>query len=217
MRECPDLFELPVVNEQNQKKWVFWSADGYYLVGRFNGFRFTPESDVLPAYDTDLPYAAQTYAGVTDRIISVAWLRTENDRGNFRGMMSVPSELSLVRQEGICRMRFRPVTEVWNRFTKSEEYSAESGSLVIHAAREPLLMKTFWKPCNIKEVSAGGKTLNIRSNSNEILFIMDHGITEYWADDGLRYGAVEVDEKALSGQISLGTGICKAEVYRFHK
>lgn len=217
MRECPDLFELPVVNEQNQKKWVFWSADGYYLVGRFDGFRFTPESDVLPAYDTDLPYAAQTYAGVTDRIISVAWLRTENDRGNFRGMMSVPSELSLVRQEGICRMRFRPVTEVWNRFTKSEEYSAESGSLVIHAAGEPLLMKTSWKPCNIKEVSAGGKTLNIRSNSNEILFIMDHGITEYWADDGLRYGAVEVDEKALSGQISLGTGICKAEVYRFHK
>ena len=120
-------------------------------------------------------------------------------------------------QEGICRMRFRPVTEVWNRFTKSEEYSAESGSLVIHAAGEPLLMKTSWKPCNIKEVSAGGKTLNIRSNSNEILFIMDHGITEYWADDGLRYGAVEVDEKALSGQISLGTGICKAEVYRFHK
>ena len=59
-------------------------------------------------------------------------------------------------QEGICRMRFRPVTEVWNRFTKSEEYSAESGSLVIHAAGEPLLMKTSWKPCNIKEVSAGG-------------------------------------------------------------
>ena len=52
MRECPDLFELPVVNEQNQKKWVFWSADGYYLVGRFDGFRFVPESDVLPAYDT---------------------------------------------------------------------------------------------------------------------------------------------------------------------
>lgn len=73
------------------------------------------------------------------------------------------------------------------------------------------------KLCNIKKVSAVGKTLNIRSNSNEILFIMDHGITEYWADDGLRYGAVEMDEKALSGQISLGTGICKAEVYRFHK
>lgn len=103
MQECPDLFELPVVGGTEEKKWVFWSADGYYLVGDFDGYRFTPESEVLSAYCTRLPYAAQTYAGTDDRTISVAWLRMENERGNYRGMMAIPAELSLVKVERKAR------------------------------------------------------------------------------------------------------------------
>lgn len=114
MWECPDLFALDVENEEGGKKWVFWSADGYYVVGSFDGYTFTPESEVQMAYSTRLPYAAQSYAGVKGRVISVAWLRMENDRGNYRGLMSLPVELSLVREENGYRTKIRPVRELWS-------------------------------------------------------------------------------------------------------
>ncbi len=112
MWECPDLFQLDVENEPGEKKWVFWSADGYYVVGSFDGYTFTQESQVQMAYSTRLPYAAQSYAGVKDRVISVAWLRMENDRGNYRGVMSLPAELSLVKQGDSYRIKMQPVREL---------------------------------------------------------------------------------------------------------
>ena len=89
MWECPNLFKLQVEGEPEEYHWVFWSADGYYMTGSFDGYKFTPDSEVLMAYETKLPYAAQTYEGVEDRTILVSWLRTENDRGGYRGMMAI--------------------------------------------------------------------------------------------------------------------------------
>ena len=215
MRECPDLFELQVVNEPGRKKWVFWSADGYYLIGQFDGYHFLPETEVLTAYDTALPYAAQTYAGVKDRVISVAWLRTGNDRGNFRGMMSVPSELSLVKQEDGYRIRFLPVREIRTYFSLNNVYTPEPFGVTIQPAGKPVALKTSWLPGKTKEITAGGKTIRVRAKSNEVLFIADHGIIEYWADDGLIYGAVEVDEDVLFHRISLNSGISKVEMLTY--
>ncbi len=216
MRECPDLFELPVDHEPGQKKWVFWSADGYYLVGQFDGYRFLPETEVLTAYDTNLAYAAQTYAGVKDRVISVAWLRTGNDRGNFRGMMSVPSELSLVKQKDGYRIRFRPVREIMNRFSVSNEFTSESGGIVIRPSGKPMVLKTSWQTGRqTKEITAGGKTICIQAKNRDVLFIVDHGVMEYWADDGLIYGAVEVDEDVLFREITVSPGIDRVETSCF--
>ena len=36
MWECPELFELPVEGNENEKKWIFWSVEGYYVVGTFD-------------------------------------------------------------------------------------------------------------------------------------------------------------------------------------
>ncbi len=111
MRECPDLFELPVKGS-NETLWVFWSADGYYMIGSFDGSHFTPKSKIQSAYSTKLPYAAQTYSGVSGRVISVAWLRMHNSRGCYRGVMSLPAELSLVRQKDDIKIAFCPVREL---------------------------------------------------------------------------------------------------------
>ena len=43
------------------------------------------------------PYAAQTYANVPERVISVAWLRMKDDTRGFHSMMAIPAELSLRR------------------------------------------------------------------------------------------------------------------------
>ena len=54
MWECPGLFALPVEDRPGEKKWVFWSADGYYRIGDFDGYAFHPETEVLTGYDTKL-------------------------------------------------------------------------------------------------------------------------------------------------------------------
>ncbi len=46
--ECPDFFEMPVEGKPGQTKWVLTAANGRFVVGDFNGSRFTPESESLP-------------------------------------------------------------------------------------------------------------------------------------------------------------------------
>ena len=42
--ECPDFFPMPVQGEPNLHKWVFTGANGHYLIGTFDGTKFTPEA-----------------------------------------------------------------------------------------------------------------------------------------------------------------------------
>lgn len=117
MWECPDLFRLDVKDRDGhltgEKKWVFWSADGYYLTGEFDGYTFSPEGKRKMAYSSVLPYAAQTFSGISGgRVISMAWLRMENDRGNYRGLMSLPTELSLEKEKEDYYICFSPASEI---------------------------------------------------------------------------------------------------------
>lgn len=106
--ECPDLFEVPV--EGGSSRWVLWTADGYYFVGDFDGSRFVFENQYQNAYHSMLPYAAQTFNG-TERIISVPWMRTDNQGKVRRGMMGLPRQLTLVKQEDSYVLRMKPVDE----------------------------------------------------------------------------------------------------------
>ena len=215
MRECPDLFELPVDNEPGRKKWVFWSADGFYLIGNFDGYLFDSESETLTAYETKLPYAAQTYAGVSDRKISIAWLRTENDRGNFRGMMSVPAELSLFRKNSQYRIRFRPVRELWDSFRLCREYTATDSSLSIPLTGKPVIVEIVWKPGQEKTVAVGETRIVAGTGNDRMLLLADCGIIEYWADAGLIYGAVETDMDHLSGWMEIHPGTESIRVFEY--
>jgi len=102
--ECPDLVELNCVDENEcyvEKKWLFWSADGFYLVGDFDGFTFTPANKDFSkhknAYCNKLAYAAQTYSNTKGRNVSIPWLRTKNEGCNYCGTMGLPREFSLVK------------------------------------------------------------------------------------------------------------------------
>lgn len=107
--ECPDLRKIPI--DGGGDAWVFWCADGYYWIGDFDGYVFTPASKRKQAYMTVLPYAAQTCAR-EDRIISIPWLRTENSTKTYTGVMGLPRELILVGgQENLC-LQLKPVREL---------------------------------------------------------------------------------------------------------
>ena len=215
MRECPDLFELPVENESCRKKWVFWSADGYYLTGRFDGYRFTPESERLSAYDTKLPYAAQTYTGFSDRKVSIAWLRTEDDRGNFRGMMSVPAELSLIRQNDQYRICFRPVRELWDSFRLRCEYASTDSSVILPLEGKPIAAEIIWKPGQEKTVTIGGSMIRVGTENTKLILLADQGIIEYWFDDGMVYGAMETETELLTGRMEIHSGAESVRIYEY--
>lgn len=95
--ECPDLF--PLSADDGTVHWVFWSADGFYFLGDFDGRSFTLNGRRRMAYGTRIPYAAQTYSGISGRTVSVAWLRTRHEGRLYTGAMALPRELSLVKRK----------------------------------------------------------------------------------------------------------------------
>lgn len=154
MWECPDLFELEVKNCLGEKRWVFWSADGYYVTGDFDGYTFSPQGKRKRAYASQLPYAAQTFSGIRDRVISMAWIRMKNDRGNYRGLMSLPTELSLLKEDGDYRICFAPPKEL----QKSEsEFTLLFPNTDNHVSGE----RDVWKSLNSDRILPEGEAVEI--------------------------------------------------------
>ena len=209
MWECPDLFELEIEGT-NDKRWVFWSADGFYVLGDFDGYKFTKRSEVLSAYDTKLPYAAQTYAGC-ERRISVAWYRTANDRGGFKGMMSVPTKLSLIDTDKGIRLSFKPVSELYEHLSKQSLSYDDSFDKKLKGS--PVVIDIRWKDNETAPVIIGDLKIDTRPET----LIVDHGIIEYFSGDGTVYGAIEADEDILSKNIHIGSGIESLKICEIDK
>ncbi len=106
--ECPDFREVPV--EGGGSKWMFWGADGHYFLGDFDGERFETDGVCHKAYETMLPYAAQTFWGC-GRVIMIPWMRTDNKGKIYRSMMGIPRQLSLVEKDGDYILRQKLVDE----------------------------------------------------------------------------------------------------------
>jgi sucrose-6-phosphate hydrolase SacC (GH32 family) len=123
--ECPDIFELPVDGDAENSKWVFWGANGNYIIGTFDGRIFRRESDVLQSDGGANFYAAQTWSDVPasdGRRLQIAWMRDGKYPGMpFNQQMSFPCQLTLqTTPEGI-RLYRRPIKEIKNIHQK--EYS----------------------------------------------------------------------------------------------
>lgn len=132
--ECPELIELPVDGDKTHTKWVMYGASGTYMIGSFDGKRFTPEGGKY-CYTTGSIYAAQTINNIPasdGRRIQIGWGRISHPDMPFNGMMLLPTELTLqTTKEGI-RLVNRPVKEVetlchpvkaWQNLTSDEANS----------------------------------------------------------------------------------------------
>jgi fructan beta-fructosidase len=128
--ECPDLFPL---NPGGEEKWVLIvnvSSGGpnggsgtLYFAGSFDGSTFRDEN--LPPGPRWIDYGKDNYAGVTwsgipsqdGRRIFLGWMSNWQyaDRvptQHWRGAMTLPRELELVRLNGNYRLYSRPVSEL---------------------------------------------------------------------------------------------------------
>lgn len=131
--ECPDLFLLSVDGNEENKKWVLkidigkgafaGGSGGMYYIGEFDGklfIRDNPEGNhKWIDYSQDF-YAAQTWAGTFEeqnRRIWIGWMNNwlyadKIPATGFRGMMSLPRELSLKKLSNELFLAQKPVREV---------------------------------------------------------------------------------------------------------
>jgi fructan beta-fructosidase len=124
--ECPELFELAVDGDPDNKKWVMYGASGTYMIGNFDGKQFNMESG-KHSYCTGksrpnapsgfnhegIHYAAQTFNDTPDgRRIQLGWGIVFAPGMPFNQMITFPTELSLrTTNEGI-RMFCEPIKEI---------------------------------------------------------------------------------------------------------
>ena len=110
--ECPDLFPLPVDGNADDVRWVMYGASNTYMIGRFDGKVFTPESG-KHRFSTGAIYAAQTFNDVPDgRRIQIGWANIDHRGMPFRGQMLLPTELTLRSTKDGVRLVSKPIAEV---------------------------------------------------------------------------------------------------------
>lgn len=131
--ECPDLFELPVDGNTNQKKWVLQVSLGngaisggsgmQYFVGSFDGTTFVNENEPSQVLWTDYGkdfYAAVSWSDIPSsdgRRLWLGWMSNwqyANDVPTtpWRSAMSIPRKLELKTTSEGVRVIQTPVTEL---------------------------------------------------------------------------------------------------------
>jgi fructan beta-fructosidase len=131
--ECPNLFQLPVVNVTGQKKWVLVVGIGdngpaggsatQYFVGEFDGTKFVednPSNQTLWVDHGSDFYAAQTWSNVPasdGRRIAIAWMNNwkyadKLPTSPWRGQLTSPRTLQLLRTNEGIRLTQVPAKEM---------------------------------------------------------------------------------------------------------
>ena len=159
--ECPDLFKLPVEGS-DLSKWVFWAADSSYYVGDFDGYKFTQTQERKIAYERiyengeskpSLAYAAQTYFGVGNKVMSMPWLKTECVAEQTTGVLGLPRYFSLKETgDGLVLKQVLPefIREGLKKPQMSElveetgleiEFDAREQELIVRSAKREMIIK----------------------------------------------------------------------------
>ncbi len=112
--ECPEFFEIALDGHQQNTRWVFYGGNGRYLVGKFDGQTFTPESGPHPMQYGNCWYASQTFTDIPPadgRRILIPWGQMNMPGMPFNQMMGLPVELTLRSTDQGSRLFATPVKE----------------------------------------------------------------------------------------------------------
>lgn len=185
--ECPDLFELPILGEPGQTRWVLHinigggsaagGSGGQYFVGRFDGKTFTddnpPEQVLFSDFGKDF-YAAVSWNNAVTKDGQRLWIGWMNDweyandlpTHPWRSQMSLPRAISLRRVGGHLRLVQEPIANLSALRGKEKTLAATAlragGQVEVPIAGECLELNTT---LDIGHASALG--LIVRKGSNE--------------------------------------------------
>ncbi|HSY19741.1 MAG TPA: glycoside hydrolase family 32 protein [Candidatus Acidoferrales bacterium] len=127
--ECPEFFEMPVDGDAHNTRWIFYGGNGRYLIGKFDGHTFTPESGPFPLHHGNCWYASQTFNDIPaadGRRILVPWGQIDFPGMSFNQMMGLPVELSLVITDAGLRITANPVKELASLRGKSHAINPQT-------------------------------------------------------------------------------------------
>lgn len=212
--ECPDLFRL--TSDTGETCWFFWSADGFYYQGEFDGFHFKVQGKQQKAYVNDIPYAAQTYFGVADRTISIPWLRIKNDGRLFTGAYGLPVELTCRKTENGYIIIQKPVRELMQQ-AKQTAYDSVSGEKMLSFGKDKkaavlkMRAKEDYQGSFTWELNSSAVTYNPENGTfcvdaeqyqigcgyREFLFVVDDRILEVFFDGGVQLGTFVLKETTV--------------------
>ena len=225
--ECPDLVCLK--DEKGNETWMFWSADGFYFWGEFDGYQFQTDGVRHAAYINKIAYAAQTYSNTGNRVISVPWLRFPNRGRNYTGAMGLPREFSVAYKNGEKVLRQEPVREYEN--SKKLVYDSTENTFqwkfgqdtateiqITRAQSEDILSARINQKFNVVynaktgELKAGEETVSIGAGIRDFSLLFDDVILEVTADCGTIIGIFELPEVAEKFCVEKGS-IEKIQVF----
>lgn len=195
--ECPELFELPVDNNPNNKKWVMYGASGTYMIGDFNGKVFTPESG-KHYYTTGSAYAGQTFNNIPNsdgRRIQISWGRITSKNMPFNMLMLLPTELKLISTNNGVRLFSTPIDEtnlLTDNCNKWENLNVEEAdkNLNMYKDEQLLRIKTTIKLSHATSAGLdfkGQSLLNYDMNNNTV--------------NGVFYSPVDMTSMEISADI----------------
>ncbi len=133
--ECPDIFQLPLDGDTNNRKWVLQDANGTYLVGNFDGTSFIMDKgqdtlvmDVGPDF-----YAAQTFPmgnlpNNDTRIIQIAWMDHWNGGVGetiWQRNATFPVTLELVSYSGQKKLSRYPIAEIASLYENTKKWEGQ--------------------------------------------------------------------------------------------
>ncbi len=226
--ECPDLRRIPV--EGGSDKWMFWSADGYYYLGDFDGYEFKTDGIRHEAYKTSIPYAAQTFWGTKD-VITIPWLRTENKGKLYRSGMGLPKKMTLTETEKGLRLRLSHVEEFLK--ARVNVHSSCGEGKVFHMMQKESALEvcihmeepgdfslnlcgtTVIYTASCGKLSVGNDTVELDQSANDFSIIADREIIEVTAQNGLIYAVFETEKGKKGGTVTVETSKkADVDIYR---
>ncbi len=237
--ECPDFFDLPVDGDTRNTKWVLTAADSDYMLGGFDGAKFTPETGKLTGQRGRGFYAAQTFAGIPaadGRRIQIGWLQAPSPGMPFNQAMSIPMELSLRSTPEGPRLARQPVKELES--LRKRMHTVKAGILrpgdanPLAAVRAELVeLRAEFEPGPASEVlfslrgvpvcydakrqeivvSGHHAAAPLRDGRQRLICFLDRTAIEVFASDGLAYVPCPVIPRAdnLSLAAAVGSGEVK--------
>ncbi len=192
--ECPGLFALQ--DEDGQKAWFFWTADGYYYNGNFDGYQLTDIGPQKRAYLTKLSYAAQVFEGTPNRTVSMPWLKVPGDGKTYCGAHGIPVELTWKQTPDGPVILQRPVKELFDIFPP--QVLSEAQTVYETAAETVFLSQPIKKAATYTwqmrrflitydaakmELSVNGHGHSLPTDPGEIFLLVDGDILEIFLKD----------------------------------
>ncbi len=109
--ECPDFY--PLTSPEGETRWVFSAASDRYLLGTFDGCRFTPEGGERQLNWGDMSYAAQSwFSDPKGRRVRTAFIKQVIPGMPFGCCMDIPQVMTLRRVNGSLSLCAWPAEEL---------------------------------------------------------------------------------------------------------